>query len=107
MVAVPLMPLVTTPAGSTLATAEDPELHTPPDVGSLKVVVLPPGHMTAVPVIGAGRALTLTVVMALQPVGSKYVTSVVPAEIPVTIPLPLICVIAVATAVLLLLHVPP
>jgi hypothetical protein len=42
-------------------------LHVPPGVISLTEVVIP-SHTDNVPVIAAGKGLTVTVVLALQPV---------------------------------------
>ena len=59
-------------------------LHVPPDTESFIVTVCPvqtyPG-----PVMGA-EAFTVTVVIAAQPLGIRYVITDVPAASPVTIP---------------------
>ena len=78
-------------------------LHVPPVVASLKVVV-EPIHTLATPVIDAGFGLTVTPNTAVQPAGSVYVMVAVPADTPVTIPVP---APTEAIEVLLLLHVPP
>jgi hypothetical protein len=66
---VPVLPLpVTVPPGSTVATLTLPLLHTPPGVASLNVVDKP-SHMVVFPVISDGNALTVTVAVAVQPVG--------------------------------------
>ena len=75
-------------------------LQVPSGVASLSAVVKP-AHTLVVPVIAAGSGFTVTTLVMIQPVGKVYVTVAVPAVIPV-ITLPA----AVATAVLLLLHVP-
>ena len=67
-----------------------------------KVVALP-WHTVVVPVVG-NRALTLTVVVAVQPRVVRYCMTDVPADTPVTKP---VTGSIVATDVLLLLHVPP
>ena len=78
-------------------------LHVPGDVALLKVAVNPE-QIVVTPVIAAGRGLTVTVVVAEQPVASVYVITDVPARIPEMIPelMP-----AEATDVLPLIHVPP
>lgn len=86
----------------TVATATVLLLHTPPVVAELSVVA-DPAHTLVVPVIAAGIALTVTVVVVLQPDVSVKVIEVVPAETPVTIPELLI----VATAGVLLVHDSP
>ena len=50
-----------------VATAALLLVHMPPGVASVKVVVLP-GHTAAPPPITSGRALMVTVVIAVQPV---------------------------------------
>jgi len=50
-----------------------------------------------------GNGLTVTIVVAVQPVDNEYVINEVPPSTPVTTPEPFI----VATPVLLLVHVPP
>jgi hypothetical protein len=62
-----------------------PLLHVPPGVASLNVTVLP-WHTVAGPEIGAGKGLTVSVLVVLQPVGNLNVMIVVPATMPVTIP---------------------
>jgi hypothetical protein len=52
-------------------------LHIPPALASLKVVVRP-WHTIVLPVITAGSALTVTVVVEAQPVGKVYIMTVVP-----------------------------
>lgn len=78
-------------------------LHAPPEVPSLKVVVPPPSHTAAVPVMPAGTAFTVMAVVAMQLVPSENVIVALPRLTPPTVPL----VPIVATAVLLLLQVPP
>ncbi len=75
----------------------------PPPV-ALDKVVPEPVHTVAVPVTAAGKALTVAVAEAKQPVLKVYVMPGVPAATPVIIPLaePI-----VACAVLLLLQTPP
>ena len=63
-----LLPL-TTPRLSTVACVLT-ALHVPPVVASASDVVAP-GHIYIVPVIGAGGTLTVTVVVAVQPVPSE------------------------------------
>jgi hypothetical protein len=73
-----------------------------PPPPSLKVVVSPTQTFN-VPVIVAGKGNTVTVVLALQPVGNVYVIAVVPAAMPYTSP---VVASTVATAVFELLQVP-
>ena len=86
-----------------VAVPDEPELHVPPARESLKVVenVV---HRSVVPVIAEGSGFTVSVVVAVQPVGNVYVIDVVPGVTPVTTP-PADDI--VATAVLELAHVPP
>ena len=46
-----------------------------------------PAHTVAGPVIATGAVVTATVVVAKQPVGNVYVTTDMPAKVPLTIPL--------------------
>ena len=78
-------------------------LHVPPAVGSVSDVVCV-AHTIVVPAIPDGNGFTVTVAVMRQLVGSVYVIVVVPAFIPVAIPVPDIIVAAV---ILLLPHVPP
>lgn len=54
--------------------------------------------------IAVGAGLTVTILVALHPADDVYVIDVVPADTPVTIPVP---EPTVAIAVFTLLHVPP
>lgn len=78
-------------------------LHAPPVVISFRTVVRPV-HTVSVPVIDAGKGLTVTIVVPIHPVARVYVILLVPAIIPFTTPLeePI-----VAMDILLLLHTPP
>jgi hypothetical protein len=78
-------------------------LHVPKLVASVHVVVAPV-QILPVPVIEAGAVATVTVITAAQAVPVAYDITDVPPETLVTKPVeeP-----TVATAVLLLLHVPP
>jgi len=58
-------------------------VHTPPDIASLRVMLLPP-HTVVGPVIAAGDGITVTVVYASQP--TEYVIVAVPAAPGVTTP---------------------
>lgn len=90
----------------TLAALPSTVPHVPPLVVLLKVVT-PPIHTLGVPVITAGTVSTVTVRIAIQPVGAIYVTTAVPAVMPVTLtPLP-IAIGTRLTALARLLHVPP
>lgn len=86
----------------TVATPVLALLHPPPVVASLNVVVCP-AHTLSVPVIVAGRGLTVTVTKALQPDAAVQVMVAVPADTPVTMPLdePMIAMVVAP-----LLHVP-
>ncbi len=89
-----------------VATPVLPLLHVPPGVAQLSVDVCPT-HILIVPVIGAGKQLTVTVLVVKHVLGSVYVTVDVPGgkhEIPVTIPVPNPID---ATAGVVLAHVPP
>ena len=67
MVEVPdAIPLTTPVPGATVATVVVLLLHVPPPA-SLNVVV-EPRHTDAVPVIDEGNGLTVTIVVAIQPV---------------------------------------
>jgi len=78
-------------------------LHTPPVTASLSVVESFM-HTSAVPPIADGVRLTVTVVIAAQPVApSTYEIVAAPAAPPVTVPV----APTVAIPVTLLLHVPP
>lgn len=66
IVAVPADTPVTTPEASIEATTVLLLLHVPLPVTSLSVVV-EPAHTLAVPVMADGTALTVTVVVAIQP----------------------------------------
>lgn len=90
-------------AGKIVATAVLLLLHTPPDVGSLKRVVVPT-HKVVAPEMGAGALITETVVVATHPTPSEYVMAALPALTPDTTPEVLS---TVATAVLALVQVPP
>jgi len=86
---VPAEPPVTTPVSEpTAACAVLVLLQVPPDVAELTAMDEPtqtePG-----PVIPLGNAFTVTVVIVLQPVANVYVITGIPADAPVTTPLPL------------------
>ena len=93
---------VITPALVTVAIAVLLLVHVPPDVGD-KVAVLP--TQTAAGAVTVGRALTVTeeVALAHPVVPSVNVNVTDPAATPVITP----ALVTVATAVLLLVHVPP
>ncbi len=78
-------------------------LHKPP-VGLEASVIIAPVQTVPAPVIAVGAVLTFTVVVTEQVVGKVYVITVLPIVNPFTTPVdePI-----VATAILLLLHVPP
>jgi hypothetical protein len=56
LVTIPPIPVVTT-----VATVELLLLHVPPKEGSLSVMITPPEHILAGPVIGNGKGITVTV----------------------------------------------
>ena len=78
-----------------------PELHVPPGVALLSVVVAA-SQTVAVPVMPDGNGCTVTIAVAMQPVAAVKVMAAVPTATPVTVPVPLM----VATAVLPDAHVP-
>ena len=104
IVVVPCTAPVTTPVLTpTVAIAVDAAVHVPPGSVSLNAVV-EDVHTVGVPIIAAGSGFTVTTLNAIHPVGSVYViVAVPPAPTPEIIP----PVPAMATAVLLLDHVPP
>jgi hypothetical protein len=91
-----------TTAEVTVATAALLVLHTPPVDGSPSVID-EPTHVAIDPVIGAGNAFTVNIFDEIHPPMFTYLIVAVPAATAVTIP----DVFIVATAVLVLLHVPP
>jgi hypothetical protein len=108
MVVVPATSPVTIPVPvdapePTVATVVLLLVHKPPPVPLLSVVVTPLLHTVKVPVITPGNGLTVTTVVALQPVPKLYDIVALPATAPVTMPVEPIA----AMAELLLLHVPP
>jgi hypothetical protein len=80
------------------------ELLQVPPVAAIARVVVVPVHTVALPVIGAGAALTVSTRVTLQPVGNSYTMVTIPDATPVTTPEdeP-----TIAIEVLLLLHAPP
>ena len=78
-------------------------LHVPPVLRSVNTIV-EPAHTGVEPDMADGNELTVTTVVAEQPVLSAYVIIEVPADAPVTTPVPLT---TVATEVVPLAHVPP
>jgi hypothetical protein len=70
IVVVPAATPVTTPDASIVAFAGVPLVHVPPVVTLFNVVVRP-SQTVSVPVIVAGSALTVTVAVVMQPVGSE------------------------------------
>jgi len=102
IVEVPATRPFTSPMDEIVATAGLLLTHDPPGVASNNEAVKP-AHILSVPVIGAVVGFTVSVVVAVQPVGMVYVMVVVPDVLPVTSPPASI----VATGGLLLAHVPP
>lgn len=66
-IAVPAETPVTTPVDVPTVTVEAAVLHDPPAVTSASVIVLPPAHTLTGPVMTSGKALTVTVAIAIQP----------------------------------------
>jgi hypothetical protein len=97
-------PLTTPEPEPTVATGVLPLLHIPPAVASDNVIVDPPSQTATVPEIAEGAGFTVITVIAAHPDGKVYMIVAVPPATPVTTPVP---VPTIATAVLLLLHVPP
>ena len=104
IVAMPLAKPVTMPVpGSTVAIDVLLLLHVPGPDASVNATVAP-GQIGVLPVIDEGNEITLTVVVAIQPVGATKVIVVVPKDTDATDPDGL----TVATEVLLLLQdIPP
>ena len=97
-----LTPVAVPVADPIVATAVALLLQVPPPASLNAVVALT--HTDLVPVMEDGSAFTVNTAAAVQPVGIVYVMAVVPADTPVTTPVP---DPIVATAVLLLVQVPP
>ena len=94
---------VTMPEVPTVAIPGALLLHVPPGVPSVRSVVWPT-HADAEPVIAAAVAeFTVTGVVAMQPLTEYVIVAIPPVPTPVTMP----PVPTVATAILLLDHVPP
>ena len=87
----------------TVATDVVPLVQVPPVVPSVKVMVVP-AQKAAAPDIADGKALTVTVPVALQPLLSVYEMTEVPDDTPVTTP---VVPATVATLVVPLVQVPP
>src|ERR1043165_9097518 len=99
----PAAPPVTSPeVDTTVAMPVEPEVHEPEGVASLRGVV-DPEQTKVVPLMAAGAALTVTVLVALHPDEDVYVTVARPDVTPATIPEaePMV------TLLLAVLHVPP
>jgi len=95
---------VTTPVPlTTVAIVVLPLAHVPPVVPSVKVIVEPTQNGEDAG-IANGVVLTVTIVVAVQPVPSEYVIIEVPDNTPVTTPVPLT---TVAMVVVPLDQVPP
>ena len=80
-----------------------PLLHVPPMAGSVSGVN-EPWHTGLVPTIASGEVLTVTTMVAIQPVGKVYVIIALPVDDAVTTP---VAEPTGAIPLLLLLHVPP
>ena len=96
------MPVTILDVVPTVATAVLPLCHVP--VPASLSIVVEPTQTFVLPVIGPGKAFTVINAVALQPVVAVYVILTVPLVIPVTNP---VMEPIVATAGLLLAHVPP
>ncbi len=68
------------------------------------MVVVPPWQRLSEPLIAPGSAFTVTIVVVMQPEPREYVMVLVPEATPQNRP---VVASMVATAGLLLLHVPP
>ena len=68
MVATPAATPVTTPLTATVAIPGVTELHVPPEITSVKIVVVP-GQTSSVPVIAGGRGFTVTTALFTHPAG--------------------------------------
>lgn len=97
----PRATLVTTPLVPIVATAVLLLVHVPPVTASVSVVVCPT-HNPLSPLI-AGAVLMVTVLVATHPAPATYDITEIPPAMPVTLPE----LSTVASAVLLLLQVPP
>ncbi len=86
----------------TVPTADVLLVQNPP-AGELARVVVAPMHMLGDPVMGAGNGLTVTTELIVQP-PTEYTIVEVPSVKPLTAPE---VELTVATAGLLLVHVPP
>ena len=107
IIALPTDTPVTVPEDITMATEALLVVHKPAGVTSLKVV-LAPAQMPVFPRIGDtdGGPVTVTLMVAVavpQPLITVYDITVEPADIPVTVPVPL----TVAIVKSKLLHEPP
>src|ERR1043165_9320188 len=101
MVDVPLVRPATVPEAVMVATLVLLLCHVPPI--ALVSMVVSPWQTDNVPPVAAGNALTVMVVVLVQPEAVVIVIVVVPAVMPVTTPE---VAFTVPTAVLLLLQVP-
>jgi len=84
----PGVPPVTTPVLPTTEAVPDAALLQVPPVTELAKVVVSVEHTVDAPVIAAGTGFTVNGVDTAQPVGSVNVMVTVPAEFPVTTPVP-------------------
>jgi hypothetical protein len=96
-------PVTTPETGSIGAIAGAELVQVPPGTPLVRVAVLPI-HRVRGPPIGVGADVTVTIFVAIQLVPNVYVIVDVPNATPVTIP---VVKPTVATAVLLLVQVPP
>jgi hypothetical protein len=98
------LPVTIPPVAVTSATVVLLLLHAPPPVLLASVTFSATQIATLPPDIAAGKGLTVMFLICWQPVPSVYVIIAVPASTPIAVPVeePM-----TATAVLLLLHVPP
>ena len=68
--AVPAPTLLTIPLADPIVITEVLLLlHVPPDMPSLKLIVIP-GHILTTPLTAAGDGLTVAIAVAIQPVGN-------------------------------------
>jgi len=102
MVAVPAATPLTRPLPLTPAVVPALLPQVPEGVAEVKEAV-PPTQRLPVPVIGSGEAITVIVLVTVQPVPREYVMVAAPGVMPVTPPLSE----PMAAVPLLLLHMPP
>ena len=86
IIEVPVDTAVTTPDDEPIVATEVVPLAQVPAAGVLDNEVALPSQTVKEPVIEVGNGFTVIVVVVRQPVGSVYVTTAIPEEMPVTTP---------------------